>query len=51
VLPRTYADINCSIARTLEVVGDRWTLLVVRNALVGVSRFDDFQRSLAPRTS
>jgi len=47
VLPRTYADINCSIARTLEVVGDRWTLLVVRNALVGVSRFDDFQRSLA----
>jgi len=47
VLPRTYQDINCSIARTLEVVGDRWTLLVVRNALVGMTRFDEFQRSLA----
>ena len=46
MLPRTYEDINCSIARTLEIVGDRWTLLVVRNALVGMARFDEFQRSL-----
>ncbi len=46
VLPRTYDRITCSIARTMEVLGDRWTLLVVRNALVGMTRFDDFQQSL-----
>ncbi len=36
----------CSIARTLEVIGDRWTMLVVRDAFLGVRRFDEFQRSL-----
>jgi DNA-binding HxlR family transcriptional regulator len=36
----------CSIARTLEVLGERWTLLVVRDALLGLRRFDDFQHSL-----
>lgn len=46
VLPRTYPEITCSIARTIEVVGDRWTLLVVRNALTGVKRFEHFQQSL-----
>lgn len=47
MLPRTYPDINCSIARTLELVGDRWTLLVVRNVLVaGMTRFEQFQQSL-----
>lgn len=46
MLPRTYDQITCSIARCLEVLGDRWTLLVVRNALVGMTRFDDFQRNL-----
>lgn len=30
-LPSTYADRNCSLARALEVVGERWTLLVVRD--------------------
>ena len=33
---------NCSIAKALDVVGDPWTLLVVRDALLGVDRFDDF---------
>jgi DNA-binding HxlR family transcriptional regulator len=42
VLPRTYQSQNCSIARALEVVGDRWTMLVVRAAFEGVRRFDDF---------
>ncbi|MCP9968410.1 helix-turn-helix transcriptional regulator [Actinomadura madurae] len=42
-LPRTYESQNCSIARSLEVVGDRWTLLVIRSAFEGVRRFDDFQ--------
>ena len=34
------------MARTLEVVGERWTLLILRDAFLGVRRFDDFQRSL-----
>jgi DNA-binding HxlR family transcriptional regulator len=46
VLHRTYDTQNCSIARTLEVVGERWTLLVLRDAFLGVRRFDDFQRDL-----
>jgi len=46
VLNRTYDDQVCSIARTLEVLGERWTLLIVRDALLGLSRFDDFQQSL-----
>jgi DNA-binding HxlR family transcriptional regulator len=31
---------------TLEVLGERWTLLIVRDALLGLRRFDDFQRNL-----
>jgi DNA-binding HxlR family transcriptional regulator len=47
VLGRTYEGQNCSIARTLEVVGERWTLLILRDACVrDVRRFVDFQRSL-----
>ena len=46
MLPRTYDDQVCSIARTLERIGDRWTMLVVRDAFMGVRRFDDFQRNL-----
>lgn len=36
----------CSVARTLDVVGDKWTLLVLRDAFYGVRRFDDFVRDL-----
>jgi DNA-binding HxlR family transcriptional regulator len=40
----------CSVARTLEVIGERWTILVLREALYGTRRFDDFQRLTgAPR--
>ena len=39
-------DVQCSIARSLEVVGEKWTLLVVRDALAGTTRFSDFQQSL-----
>jgi DNA-binding HxlR family transcriptional regulator len=46
VLPRTYEDQNCSIARALETVGDRWTMLLVREAFLGTRRFDDYQRRL-----
>jgi DNA-binding HxlR family transcriptional regulator len=37
---------HCSLARTLAVIGDRWTLLVLRDAFMGVRRFDDFENSL-----
>lgn len=33
---------NCSIARALSVLGDRWTLLILRNAFYGTTRFDEF---------
>jgi DNA-binding HxlR family transcriptional regulator len=46
MLDRTYPTQVCSIARTLEAVGERWSLLIVRDAFLGVSRFSDFQRSL-----
>jgi DNA-binding HxlR family transcriptional regulator len=42
----SYSAENCSIKRTLEVLGERWTLLVLREAFYGVRRFDDFQRNI-----
>ncbi|MER7909018.1 helix-turn-helix domain-containing protein, partial [Streptomyces sp. NPDC096068] len=41
-LGKDYARQQCSIARALEVVGERWTLLVVRDAFYGVRRYSDF---------
>jgi len=47
MLGKTYESEVCSIARALEVVGERWSVLIVRNALfAGSTRFSDFQRSL-----
>jgi DNA-binding HxlR family transcriptional regulator len=46
VLHRDYPQQVCSVARALEVVGERWTLLILRDAMVGVQRFEDFQESL-----
>lgn len=43
---RSFADINCPIAQTLELIGEWWTLLIIRNAFCGMRRFDDFQRHL-----
>lgn len=40
------SDENCSLARTLSVVGDRWALIILRDALLGVRRFEDFQSRL-----
>lgn len=40
------ADLNCSVARTLAVIGDRWTLLVLRDVFSGVRRFEHFQTNL-----
>ena len=39
-------DLRCSVARSLEVLGEKWTILVVREALRGVTRFSDFQQRL-----
>lgn len=46
MLNRTYEGQNCSIARALELVGERWTLLIIRDAFLGRRRFDEFQESL-----
>ncbi|MCX5528032.1 helix-turn-helix transcriptional regulator [Streptomyces bobili] len=46
MLGRTYENQLCSIARTLEVVGERWTLLIIRDAQLGLRRFEEFQDSL-----
>jgi DNA-binding HxlR family transcriptional regulator len=41
-----YVGQDCSLARALEIVGERWTLLIVRDAMFGVRRFSDFARRL-----
>jgi len=42
---------DCNLARSFELIGDRWTLLILRSALYGVRRFDDFQADLdVPRS-
>jgi DNA-binding HxlR family transcriptional regulator len=41
-LPNDYSGQACSLARSLEIVGERWTLLIVRDAFWGVRRFADF---------
>jgi DNA-binding HxlR family transcriptional regulator len=52
MLGKTYDTQTCSIARALEVVGERWSLLVIRDAhFAGLTRFTDFQRSLGIATN
>jgi DNA-binding HxlR family transcriptional regulator len=41
-LPNDYAGQACSLARSLEIIGERWTLLIIRDAFWGVRRFGDF---------
>jgi DNA-binding HxlR family transcriptional regulator len=43
---KRFDDMPCSIARTLDLVGDWWTLLVVREAFLGVRRFSEFHDHL-----
>lgn len=43
MLHRDYDSQVCSVARSLEVVGERWTLLLIRSVMIGVRRFDDLQ--------
>jgi DNA-binding HxlR family transcriptional regulator len=52
MLGKSYDAEVCSIARALEVVGERWSVLIVRNALfAGSTRFSDFQRGLGIATN
>ena len=39
-------ELNCSLFRAMDVLGDRWTMLVLREAFMGVRRFTDMQRDL-----
>jgi DNA-binding HxlR family transcriptional regulator len=46
MLGKDYERQDCALARALEVIGERWTLLIVRDAFFGVRRFNDFQAHL-----
>ncbi len=46
MLGNTYEGQDCALARALEVIGERWTLLIVRDAFYGVERFNDFRAHL-----
>ena len=43
---KSFAEMDCSVAQCLEVVGEWWSMLIVRDAFLGVTRFEDFQRRL-----
>ena len=42
----SFADMNCSVARALEVIGEWWTLLILRDAFLGVTRFEEWTERL-----
>lgn len=42
----TFEHMNCSLAQTLNVIGERWTLLIIRDAFFGKKRFGQFEKSL-----
>lgn len=44
--PTDFSAMECSVARTLDVIGDKWSLLILRDAFYGVRRFDDFRADL-----
>jgi DNA-binding HxlR family transcriptional regulator len=43
---KSFAGMHCSVAQCLEMVGDWWTMLVIRDVFIGVRRFDEFQQRL-----
>lgn len=43
---KSFSGMNCSIARTLDLVGEWWTLLIIRDAFLGIRRFEDFHGRL-----
>jgi DNA-binding HxlR family transcriptional regulator len=47
MLGRTYEGQNCSIAKSLELIGERWTMLIVREVFLGNRRFDEIATRLS----
>jgi DNA-binding HxlR family transcriptional regulator len=43
---KSFAGMHCSVAQCLEVVGEWWSMLIVRDAFLGITRFDQFQERL-----
>ncbi len=43
---KSFAELECNIARSVEEVGDGWSLMILRNALLGAKRFQDFEAQL-----
>ncbi|WP_082849919.1 helix-turn-helix domain-containing protein [Halioglobus sp. HI00S01] len=43
---KTFDHMNCSLAQTLNIIGERWTLLILRDAFFGSKRFAQFERNL-----
>jgi DNA-binding HxlR family transcriptional regulator len=43
---KSFSDMHCSVAQCLEVVGEWWSLLIMRDVFFGVTRFDEFQERL-----
>jgi len=43
---KSFADMHCSVAQCLEVVGEWWSMLILRDVFLGVTRFEDIQRRL-----
>jgi DNA-binding HxlR family transcriptional regulator len=46
MLKRDYPNQYCSVASTLEIIGERWTMLVLRDIFLGMRRFEEIQRDL-----
>ena len=46
MLKRDYPTQYCSVASTLEIIGERWTILILRDVFLGIRRFEDLQRDL-----
>lgn len=45
-LRTSFSEMNCSLARALDQAGDPWAMLILRECLMGVERFEDFQQAL-----
>jgi len=44
--PKDLGYLDCSIAQNIDVIGDRWNVMIIRDAFMGVRRFDDFAKDL-----
>ena len=45
-MAKSLSELHCSVARSLDVVGERWTMLILRDAFNGLTKFDEFAESL-----